>query len=104
MLAEGESEAMQQLTFNLWEVVFMCLGGSFAILGNIIYFDMIGKINDRVPKGERVSYLLWGTEVRKKYKELYPTSRLSLLLNVCVAFMLVCFPLMLWSMGIWNLK
>ena len=93
-----------QLTLNLWELFFMCLGGSFAVLGNMIYFVMIGKINERVPNSERVSYILWGTEVRKKYKQLYPTSKLPLLVNLCVAFMFVCFPLMLWSMGIWKFR
>jgi hypothetical protein len=91
-----------QLTFNLREIVFMCLGGSFAILSNIIYFLMIGKINERVPPDQRVSYILWGSEVKRKYSRLYPESRLTLLLNVCVTLMLVCFPLMLWSMGVFS--
>jgi len=88
-----------QLTFNLRELVFMCLGGSFAILSNIIYFVMIGKINERVPADQRVSYLWWGPEVKKKYRCLYPDSKLTLLLNICIVGLLVCFPLMLWSMG-----
>ena len=70
--------------------------GSFAILANMISFIMIGKINERVPESERVSYFWWGTEVRKTFKRLYPESKLTLLLNLCVILMVVCFPMLLW--------
>ena len=47
------------------------LGGSFAIFANMIYLVMIGKINERVPESERISYFWWGTEVRKRFKRIY---------------------------------
>ena len=62
----------------------------------MISFVMIGKINERVPESNRISYFWWGTEVRKKFKQLYPESKLSLLLNLCVILMAVCFLLLLW--------
>jgi hypothetical protein len=56
---------------------------------------MIGKINERVLESERISYFWWGTEVRKRFKELYPESRLTLLLDLCVVLMVVSFLVLL---------
>jgi hypothetical protein len=76
-------------------VVIVLLGGSFAIFANLISFVMIGKINERVPESERISYFWWGTEVRKRFKRLYPDSKLTLLLDLCLVLMVVCFALLL---------
>jgi len=79
---------------SLRVVVAGCLFASFAILANMISFVMIGKINERVPESERISYLWWGTEVRTRFKQLYPKSRLVLLLDSCVVLMVLCFLFM----------
>lgn len=76
--------------FTVRAIVVALMGGSFAIFANMISFAMIGKINERVPETERISYFWWGTEVRKRFKELYPESRLTLLLDLCVILMAVC--------------
>ncbi len=82
-------------------IIFASLGGSFAIFANTLYFIMIGKINERVPESERISYLWWGTEVRKKFKQFYPGSRLVLLLDSCLVLMVLCFVFLLrfWVFG-----
>ena len=67
-----------------------CIGGSAAAFANLISFMMIGKINERSPENERISYLWWGTEVRRRFKQLYPGSRLVLLLDSCVVLMVLC--------------
>jgi hypothetical protein len=67
------------------------LMASFAVLGNMLYFIMIGEINERVPENERISYLWWGTEVRKRYKQLYPSSKLVLLADICLILMVPSF-------------
>jgi len=87
-----------QLTslFNVRAIIVALLGGSFAIFANMISLVMIGKINERVQESERVSYFWWGTEVRKKFKGLYPESKLTLLLDLCVALMVLCFSILLW--------
>jgi hypothetical protein len=72
-------------------VIVACLGGFFAIVANTLSFMMIGKINERVPKGDRISYFWWGTEVRRRFKALYPQSRLVTLLDSCVILMTLCF-------------
>ena len=57
----------------------------------MISFVMIGKINILLPEHERISYLWWGTEVRKRFKQLYPKNKLVFLLDSCLAMMILCF-------------
>lgn len=76
--------------FTARAVVLALVGGSFAILANMISLIMIGKINERVPESERLSYIFWGTEVKKKFKQLYPGSKLTLLFNLCIILMVIC--------------
>ena len=85
-------QAMQLVSpFTVRAMVVALMGGSFAIFANMIYFVMIGKINERVTESERISYFWWGTEVRKRFKKLYPESRLTLFVNMCMALMVICF-------------
>ena len=81
--------------FTVRAIVVALIGGSFAIFANMISFAMIGKINERVLESERISYFWWGTEVRKRFKKLYPESRLTLLLDLCVVLMVVSFLVLL---------
>ncbi|HKS82851.1 MAG TPA: hypothetical protein VJR23_15215 [Candidatus Acidoferrales bacterium] len=81
--------------FTARAVVLALVGGSFAVLANMISLIMIGKINERVPVSERLSYVFWGTEVKKKFKQLYPDSRLALLFNLCIVLMVISFALLL---------
>ena len=57
----------------------------------MISFIMIGKINERLPESERISYLCWGAEVRTRFKQFYPGNRLVFLLGCCVVMMILCF-------------
>ena len=79
----------------------VCIGTSAAVLANMISFVMVGKINQRSPEANRISYLWWGTEVRRRFKQLYPGDRLVLVLDSCVAIMAVCFVLVVrfWVFG-----
>ncbi len=82
-----------QLTtqISLPVIVAGCLGASAAIIANLISFVMIGKVNERLPANERVSYLLWGSEVRTRFKQLYPGDKLVLLRDSCVVLMVLSF-------------
>jgi hypothetical protein len=81
-------QPVQLLTNISWPVVFAgCVGASSAILANMISFVMIGKINERVREEERISYLWWGSNVRRKFKQLYPANRLLLVLDSCIVLM-----------------
>ena len=79
------------LPISLPVVVAGCLMASAAVLANMISFMMIGKINVRLPEGKRISYIRWGTEVRRIFKELYPGSKLVFLLDSCLVLMILCF-------------
>lgn len=81
--------------FPVRTIVVALIGGFFAVSANIISFAMIGKINERVPERERISVFWWGTEVRRRFKELYPESRLTLLLDSCMILMAICFLVLL---------
>lgn len=72
-------------------IICACFGGTFAVLANTLCFVMIGKINERVPDSERLSYLWWGTEVRKKFRQICPGNRLVLMLDCCVVLMVLSF-------------
>ena len=87
-----------QLTphFTLRVIVILLLGGSCALFANILSFTMIGRINQRLPESERMSYFWWGTQVRRRYKKLYPGSRLVLLLDLCKILLVLCFPFLIW--------
>ena len=82
-------------------IVIALLGGFFAIFANMVSFIMIGKINERVPESERISYFWWGTEVRKRYKQLYPASKLALLADLFLILLVLCFLLLIrfWVFG-----
>ena len=82
-------------------IAIALLGGSFAIFANMLWFMMIGKINERVPENERISYFWWGTEVRSRYKQLYPAGKLALLTDLCAILMVLFFLLIIrfWVFG-----
>ncbi len=71
-------------------IVVSCLGGTFAVLANMISLVMIGKINERTPENERMSNIGFGSDVRRRFKVLYSGNRLVLLFDSCVALMLLC--------------
>ena len=67
----------------------------------MLSFIMIGKINERVPENERISYFWWGTEVRRRYKQIYPAGKLALLADLCLVLMVFSFLLLIrfWAFG-----
>jgi hypothetical protein len=82
-------------------IVAACLGACSAVLANTVSVVMIGKINERLPGNERISYFRWGTEVRRRFKELYPRNRLVVVLDSCVGAMILSFVLLIrfWVFG-----
>ena len=72
-----------------WSVICAgCLMASAAVVANMIFLIMIGKINERLSEGERISYFAGGTEVRKRFKQVYPGNRLVFLLDSSVVMMI----------------
>ena len=68
-----------------------CILGFSAVVGNIVYLNMIDKINSELPEEQRVSYFSGGTEVRKRFKQLYPGNKLILMLDCCLCMTVVGF-------------
>jgi hypothetical protein len=94
VMAKGRPRQLMSL-FTVRAIVVALIGGSFAIFANMISFAMIGRINERVPENERISYSWWGTEVRRRFEHLYPESKLTLLLDLCIVLIVVCFLVLL---------
>jgi hypothetical protein len=81
---------------TLRDLILVFTFGSIAVLGNTLYFLMIGKINERVPERERISYFWWGTEVRKKYKQLCPEGKLASFADAATVLLVLGFVLIVW--------
>jgi hypothetical protein len=74
------------------KVIFLGLAfGSFSVFASLISLAMVGKFNEKVPEAERISYVWWDSSVRTKFKQLYPRSKLTFLLNLCRAMRVLCF-------------
>jgi len=82
-------QLIQQITWPV--IIAACLGTSSAVLANMISLAMIGKVNSRLPDSEKLSYLWWGTEVRKRFKQLYPGDKLVYALDACVVVVVISF-------------
>ena len=83
-------------------IVAGCLGASAAIIANLISFVMVGKVNERSAENEKISYLSWGSEVRMRFKQLYPGDKLVLLRDSCMVLMIFCFIALMrfWVFGL----
>ena len=84
------------MSLNLKMIVLGLIGGTFALAANLIAFTIIGQINQRVPDDQQVDFFLWGTEIRKKHRALYPDSKLVLAMNICGSLMVVTFLVLSW--------
>jgi hypothetical protein len=50
----------------------------------------IGKVNRRLPVGQRISYLRWGMRnVKEQYQRLYPQGKLIFVFYACGALMTI---------------
>ena len=93
---------MQLMTqISLPVIVAVCLIATAAVVANMISFVMVGKLNIRLPDSERITYLWWGTGVRKQFKQLHPGNKLIYLLDSCLVIMILCFIFLIkfWVFG-----
>jgi hypothetical protein len=88
---------MQMSIFPFRAILVVLVGGSAAVFANMIAFIMVGKVNEKSSEGDRVSYWTWDGSIRRKYKRLYPESKLVLAFDLTVIVMLLCFPVRLWQ-------
>ena len=82
---------------------FVLAATTFAILGALVLYMMIGEINRRLPDHQQISYLLMYPgklgKIRQEYKRFYPTGRLDLLRIVCNVLMFLALLGAAWRLG-----
>jgi hypothetical protein len=67
-----------------WPVIIAgCLGTSATVTVNMIYYVMIDKINEKLPESKKIPSFGVTSEVRTKFKNLYPGNKLVVLLDSC---------------------
>ena len=73
--------------------VLLAGGATLAIGSSLVISAMIGEVNRRLPDDQQVSYL-WGypgklSGIREQYKRFYPKGKLSKVLTVLEALVLI---------------
>jgi hypothetical protein len=78
-----------------------CACGAAAFAANLISISMINRINAYVPKPEPIDQYRWGSEVRQRFKQLFPGDKLIHWLDFSVIVMLLSFALVIrfWVFG-----
>jgi hypothetical protein len=88
--------------------------GIVALLGMTIsgmilsfkIFQMVDKVNDRLPKQEQFDPLSWylskRLRLRRAYKKLYPHGRLLSQVDIATALMFACLLICAWGFGIFG--
>jgi hypothetical protein len=74
------------------------------VLAAFANFEMVAKVNDKLPDNEKLSQLGWyfpkTQEVRLKYRTLYPDGRLLSRVRILTAIMFVCLFIAAWGFGV----
>ena len=91
---------MQLMHIPLKTIVVGLVGGSFAVILNMLALVMIGMINQKVTPEQHVSYIHWGSGVKKQFRNLYPESNLLVLVRLCEVGLVLSFIALLWAIGI----
>jgi hypothetical protein len=79
--------------------LFLIIGGAFGIAGNLVWYVMVGRCNERLPEEKQISYF-WGfpgdtlKDIRI-YRQLFPNGRLHLVFWWLVGLTGLCFLLMI---------
>jgi hypothetical protein len=92
------------MSVSIPTLIVLVIGGGLAFTGNMVAYVIIGQINQKLSENERLGYWGWDLTIRKKHKQLYPASKLVYLFDVCGIAMVACFPILLWTMGVFSDK
>ena len=81
------------LTLHPIVAVLLAVGVTLAVVSGLVISAMIGEVNRRLPDDQQVSYL-WGypgklSGIREQYKRFYPKGKLSKVLTVLEALILI---------------
>ncbi len=74
-----------------------------GLAGGLMYFEIVDKVNERLPESERFAILWWHTgkyqRLHREYRKLYPEGRLIRRVRVITALMFVCLLISAWALG-----
>lgn len=75
-----------------------------GVIATFANFEMVDKVNNKLPKGEQFATLGWYFSKRQRlhgeYRRLYPDSRLLLKVRVLMALMIACLLICAWGFGL----
>src|ERR1700733_6984062 len=81
----------------------MVCGTACAIIGNFASYEMMDKVNDKLPKADQFDPLGWHPtktlRLHREYRRLYPEGRLPRKLHVLTALLFSCWLISVWSFG-----
>jgi hypothetical protein len=72
------------------------IGAGIALTANMLAYEMIDQINQKLPKEKQISWNWYLTGIKRQHKDMYPNSRLNLLVNVCSVGLVVWFLVIIW--------
>jgi hypothetical protein len=85
-------------------VVAVVCGSICGILATFSNFEMVDKVNDKLPDNEKFAHLGWyfskTQRLRHKYRTLYPDGRLLLRVCILIAVMFMCLFIAAWGFGV----
>jgi len=74
-----------------------------GLVATVASFEMLDKVNDKLPKGEQFALLGWYCSKRQRlhreYARLYPEGRLILKVRVLMALMFASLLICAWGFG-----
>jgi hypothetical protein len=74
-----------------------------GLLGSLVSFEMVDKVNDRLPKDQQFAELGWYfskyQRFNREYKRLYPGRRLLVKRRRLAALMFACLLVAAWGFG-----
>jgi hypothetical protein len=81
--------------------VFALLGMSVCgLLSNLVFFDIVEKVNERLPKEQQFAPLWWYwpkyQKLRREYKRLYPEGTLLRKVRVLIVVAFACTLIFAW--------
>jgi len=74
-----------------------------GVVGSLVSFEMVDKVNEKLPKEEQFAPLGWyyskSRRFNREYKRLYPDGRLLMKVRVISAVMFACLLIAAWGFG-----
>jgi hypothetical protein len=85
-------------------VVALACGAACGILSTFANFEMIDKVNGKLPEPERFALLGWHLSkhqrLRRTYRRFYPEGPLVLRVRVLTVLMFACGFIAAWGLGL----